>query len=246
MTILLVGAGKMGSHFLDNWLAVDVAVIEPHPTPELLARSVRMNPQPEEMAAVVLAVMPQTAPEALPAVVPFIGPETVIVSVMAGCTLAYLESVLPGVALVRAMPSLAGISVAIANARVTEAQRSRAHTLLGAIGGVEWVADETLMDAVTALSGSGPAYVYLLVEAMTEAGAVAGLPPELAAKLARATVAGAGELLRQSPESPATLRQNLTSPGGTTAAALDVLQELRPLMRRAIVAATDRSRALTN
>jgi len=140
-----------------------------------------------------------------------------------------------------------GITVAAPNAKVSQRQRTLAHALLAATGLVEWVTDEGLMDAVTAVSGSGPAYVFLLAEALTAAGAVAGLPPELAAKLARATVSGSGELLDRSPLDPATLRQNVTSPGGTTAAALDVLTAadgMTGLMSRAVLAATRRSHEL--
>ena len=262
-TIILVGAGKMGSAMLDGWLALglsprNVAVLEPQPTPEvaaLAARGLRLNPSADalrDVAAVVVAVKPQVAPEITPALAPFVGAATVVVSIMAGRTLAFLADALPGAALVRAMPNTPaaigrGITVAVGNARVSDAQRTLVDTLLSAVGAVEWVADEALMDAVTALSGSGPAYVFLLAETMAQAGAAAGLPPALAATLARTTVAGAGELLHRSPLDAATLRQNVTSPGGTTAAALDVLMAkdgLAPLMRRAIAAATARSREL--
>ena len=140
-----------------------------------------------------------------------------------------------------------GITVAVPNARVTPAQRELAHRLLAATGAVEWIDDEALMDAVTAVSGSGPAYIFLLAESLARAGEKAGLPAALAANLARATVAGAGELLHRSPLDPAALRHNVTSPGGTTAAALEVLMSadgLDPLMERAIAAATRRSREL--
>jgi pyrroline-5-carboxylate reductase len=140
-----------------------------------------------------------------------------------------------------------GITVAVPNARVSGAQRDLAHRLLAATGKVEWIADEKLMDAVTAVSGSGPAYVFLLAESLTRAGIAAGLPPDLAATLARETVAGSGELLHLSPLDPATLRQNVTSPGGTTAAALEVLMAadgLDPLLAKAIAAAAKRSRDL--
>jgi pyrroline-5-carboxylate reductase len=262
-TIVLVGAGKMGSAMLDGWLALglspgNVAVLEPQPTPEvaaLAARGLRLNPSADavrDVAAVVVAVKPQVAPEITPALVPFVGAATVVVSIMAGRTLAFLAGALPGAALVRAMPNTPaaigrGITVAVGNARVSDAQRALVDALLSAVGAVEWVADEALMDAVTALSGSGPAYVFLLAETMAQTGAAAGLPPALAATLARATVAGAGELLHRSSLDAATLRQNVTSPGGTTAAALDVLMAkdgLAPLMRRAIAAATARSREL--
>jgi pyrroline-5-carboxylate reductase len=171
---------------------------------------------------------------------------------MAGRTLQFLARSLPGAAIVRAMPNTPaaigrGMTVAVANARVSAAQRALVDALLSAVGGVEWITDEALMDAVTALSGSGPAYVFLLAEAMARAGTAAGLPAALAATLARATVAGAGELLHRSPLDAATLRQNVTSPGGTTAAALEVLMAaggLERLMTAAIAAATKRSRDL--
>jgi pyrroline-5-carboxylate reductase len=262
-SILLVGAGKMGSALLQGWLsrgldAAKVVVVEPQPSPEvaaLAARGLRLNapaPAAGEIAAAVIAVKPQTAPEAIPAIAPLLGASTVVVSIMAGRTLGFLERGLPGIALVRAMPNTPaaigrGITVAVANARVSNSQRELVDALLSAVGAVEWAADESLMDAVTALSGSGPAYVFLLAEAMAQAGAAAGLPAALAGTLARATVAGAGELLHRSTLEPTTLRQNVTSPGGTTAAALEVLMAkdgLAPLMTRAIAAATRRSREL--
>jgi pyrroline-5-carboxylate reductase len=262
-TLVLVGAGKMGGAMLEGWLALGlaadkIAVLEPQPTSDIAAlagRGLRLNPAPRdigEAAAIVVAVKPQTAPEAMPALAPFVGGSTVTVSIMAGRTLRFLEGALPRAALVRAMPNTPaaigrGITVAVANARVSPPQRELVHALLSAVGAVEWVEDEALMDAVTAVSGSGPAYVFLLAEAMARAGAAAGLPPALAATLARATVAGSGELLQRSPLDAASLRQNVTSPGGTTAAALDVLMGkdgLEPLMTGAIAAATKRSREL--
>ena len=172
---------------------------------------------------------------------------------MAGKTLASIARGLPAqAAIIRTMPNTPaaigrGITVAVGNARVKPAQRTLADRLLAAIGAVEWVDDERLLDAVTAVSGSGPAYVFLLAEALARAGSAAGLPADLAARLARATVAGSGELLNRSPLAAETLRQNVTSPGGTTAAALDVLMGadgLAPLMARAVAAATRRSREL--
>jgi pyrroline-5-carboxylate reductase len=262
-TILLAGAGKMGSAMLEGWLALglspeNVAVIEPQPSRDILAlseRGLRLNPARDaagDVAAVVIAVKPQVADEALPALVTFVGGTTVVVSIMAGRTLQFLADSLPRAALVRAMPNTPaaigrGITVAVANARVSDEQRALVDALLSAVGVVEWIADEALMDAVTALSGSGPAYVFLLAETMAHAGTAAGLPAALAATLARATVAGAGELLNRSPLDPATLRQNVTSPGGTTAAALDALMAedgLERLMSEAIAAATKRSRDL--
>jgi pyrroline-5-carboxylate reductase len=262
-TILLAGAGKMGSAMLEGWLALglspeNVAVIEPQPSRDILAlseRGLRLNPARDaagDVAAVVIAVKPQVADEALPALVTFVGGTTVVVSIMAGRTLQFLADSLPRAALVRTMPNTPaaigrGITVAVANARVSGDQRALVDALLSAVGVVEWIADEALMDAVTALSGSGPAYVFLLAETMARAGTAAGLPAALAATLARATVAGTGELLHRSPLDPATLRQNVTSPGGTTAAALEVLMGeggLERLMSKAIAAATKRSRDL--
>jgi pyrroline-5-carboxylate reductase len=263
-TIVLVGAGKMGSAMLDGWLALGlapsrVAVIEPQPSAEISAlagRGLQLNPDPRAVsdpAVILIAVKPQSAAEVVPAMAPLVGPSTVVVSIMAGTRLASLERGLPaGSAVVRTMPNTPaaigrGITVAVANARVSPAQRDLAHRLLAAIGTVEWVEDEGLLDAVTAVSGSGPAYVFLLAEALAQAGAAAGLPADLAARLARATVAGSGELLHRSSLDPATLRRNVTSPGGTTEAALAVLMGkdgLAPVMRQAVDAATRRSREL--
>jgi pyrroline-5-carboxylate reductase len=203
--------------------------------------------------AVVIAVKPQSAPEAVPPLAAFIGKDTLALSIMAGRTIRYLAASLPaGTAIVRAMPNTPaaigrGITVAVATANVSARQRRQASDLLAAIGKVEWTGDEALMDAVTALSGSGPAYVFLLAEAMANAGIAAGLPPALSTRLARETVAGSGELLHRSQVDAATLRENVTSPGGTTAAALDVLMGpggLEELMTKAIAAATRRSRDL--
>jgi pyrroline-5-carboxylate reductase len=261
--LVLVGAGKMGSALLEGWLRFGldpkhVAVLEPQPSPQistLESRGLRLNPQLRaltDVAAVVVAVKPQTAAEAIPQLKPMIGASTVVVSIMAGRTLQFIAGALNApCALVRAMPNTPaaigrGITVAVPR-DVNSAQRELAYRLLSATGTVEWTDDETLMDAVTAVSGSGPAYVFLLAEALAEAGVAAGLPPSLAEKLARETVAGSGELLHRSALDAAVLRQNVTSPGGTTAAALDVLMDkdgLAQLMRNAVAAATRRSREL--
>jgi pyrroline-5-carboxylate reductase len=263
-TILLVGAGKMGGALLEGWLALgldpkNAAVLEPQPARELTAlagRGLRLNPAASaigEASAIIVAVKPQTAPEVVPALASYVGAGTVVVSIMAGQTLGFLEQALSQrAALVRAMPNTPaaigrGITVAVPNVRVSARQRELVHALLSATGAVEWIADEALMDAVTAVSGSGPAYVFLLVEALARAGAAAGLPADLAGRLARATVAGSGELLQRSALDPASLRQNVTSPGGTTAAALEVLMGphgLAELMARAVAAASERSRRL--
>jgi len=262
-TLVLVGAGKMGGAMLQGWhrlgLSFDnVVALEPEPSPEIItlgARGLRINPSLDTISAtaIVLAIKPQVAPDALRPLAPMIAQDTVIVSIMAGRTLAFLEKQLPaGAAVVRAMPNTPaaigrGITVAVPNARIGAEQRTLADKLLRATGAVEWIAHETLMDAVTAVSGSGPAYVFLLAESLARAGTAAGLPADLAARLARATVAGSGELMARSPLDPATLRKNVTSPGGTTAAALDVLMAkdgLDPVMEKAIAAATRRSREL--
>jgi pyrroline-5-carboxylate reductase len=174
-----------------------------------------------------------------------------VVSIMAGTPIAALEAIVGG-SVVRAMPNTPaaigrGITVAVAAKKVSAAQREIADALLRATGSVEWVDKESLMDAVTAVSGSGPAYVFLLAEELARAGVAAGLPAKLATKLARETVAGSGELLHRSELATATLRQNVTSPGGTTAAALEVLMGkdgMQQLMARAVAAATRRSKEL--
>ena len=260
--LVLVGAGKMGGAMLDGWLArklppKKIIVLEPQPSKAIKAlakRGVRINPKGDvgDVAALVIAVKPQTAPDALPLLAALIDAKTVVVSIMAGRTIGFLEQHLPNATVVRAMPNTPaaigrGITVAVGNRRVTAKARKLAHSLLAATGSVEWVDDEALMNAVTAVSGSGPAYVFLLAEAMAQAGTAAGLPAALAEKLARETVAGSGELLHRSPEPAATLRQNVTSPGGTTAAALEVLMGndgVTPLMTRAVAAATKRGKDL--
>jgi pyrroline-5-carboxylate reductase len=261
-TIALAGAGKMGGAMLTGWLAQGldpkhVVVIEPHPASEisaLTAQGIRLNPQAKdagEVDTLVVAVKPQSFREAGAALKAFTGSSTLVVSIMAGTPIALLEAVVGG-SVVRAMPNTPaaigrGITVAVAARKVSAAQRAIADALLRATGSVEWVEKENLMDAVTAVSGSGPAYVFLLAEELARAGVAAGLPAELAAKLARETVAGSGELLHRSELSPATLRQNVTSPGGTTAAALEVLMGsdgMGKLMTRAVAAATQRSKDL--
>jgi pyrroline-5-carboxylate reductase len=258
-TIALAGAGKMGGAMLAGWLAggLDanrVVVVEPFPADDikaLAARGVRLNPKDAGTAdTLVVAVKPQMFREAGPVLKKLVGPNTLVVSIMAGTTIAALEEVCGGM-VVRAMPNTPaaigrGITVAVAK-NVSAAQRATADALLRATGSVEWVDDEALMDAVTAVSGSGPAYVFLLAEELARAGVEAGLPADLATKLARETVAGSGELLHRSEQDSATLRQNVTSPGGTTAAALEVLMGkdgMQPLMIRAIAAATKRSKEL--
>jgi pyrroline-5-carboxylate reductase len=259
--LLLVGAGKMGSAMLDGWLGrglhpKKLMVIEPQPgktVKALTRRGLKLNPKGTASSVIVIAVKPQSAPQAVPPLGAYVGKSTLVLSIMAGRTIDFLErSLPPGTAIVRAMPNTPAaigrsITVACPNAKVSARQRKQATDLLAAIGRVEWATDEGLMDAVTALSGSGPAYIFLLAEAMTKAGIAAGLPAELAATLARETVAGSGELLHRSNLDAATLRQNVTSPGGTTAAALEVLMGpggFNELLIRAIAAATRRGREL--
>ena len=261
--LILVGAGKMGGALLEGWLRCGldtkrVAVLEPQPAPQIASLTndgVRLNPEARTLAdaaAIVIAVKPQIAAEALPPLAPMVGAATVVVSIMAGRTIDFIAGALnKPCAVVRAMPNTPaaigrGITVAVARG-ANAAQRGLADRLLAATGSVEWTEAEALMDAVTAVSGSGPAYVFLLAEALAAAGIEAGLPAALAARLARETVAGSGELLHRSELDAATLRQNVTSPGGTTAAALDVLMGrdgLTALMTKAVAAATKRSRRL--
>jgi pyrroline-5-carboxylate reductase len=260
--IVLAGAGKMGGAMLTGWLArglepKQVAVIEPHPSAEisaLAAQGIRLNPPAKSVgnaATLVVALKPQTFRDAGPGLKPLVGSSTLVVSIMAGTTIASIAQVCGG-SVVRAMPNTPaaigrGITVAVAANNVSAAQRGVADALLRATGSVEWVDDEGLMDAVTAVSGSGPAYVFLLAEELARAGVEAGLPEALATKLARETVAGSGELLFCSDLASATLRQNVTSPGGTTAAALDVLMGeggMQSLLTRAVAAATRRSKEL--
>jgi pyrroline-5-carboxylate reductase len=202
---------------------------------------------------IVVAVKPQIIAGVLPELRRMMGPATVVLSIAAGATLAGLEAGLGPGAIVRSIPNTPaqvgrGATAAIANLRVDAAGKALVTTLLEAVGVVAWVEDEALIDAATAVSGSGPAYVFLLAECLTEAAVAEGLPRELAGRLARATVTGAGELLRQSELPPSELRKNVTSPNGTTAAALAILMSedgLAPLMRKAVAAARRRSRELS-
>jgi len=253
----------MGGALLEGWLRLGldpgkVTVLDPEPSPHIAAlasRGVRLNPNVATLggaSVVVIALKPQAAVAALAALAPNVSASTLVISIMAGRTLQFLSAAFPHArAMVRAMPNTPaaigrGITVAVAR-HTSAAQRELAHRLLAATGAVEWIEDESLMDAVTAVSGSGPAYVFLLAEALAKAGSAVGLPQALAEKLARETVAGSGELLRQSRLDAATLRENVTSPGGTTSAALAVLMGqhgLGALMIEAIAAATGRSREL--
>jgi pyrroline-5-carboxylate reductase len=259
--MVLLGCGKMGSALLAGWLARGVApaevwVIEPHPSDWLRGQGVHLDAGlPEAPAVALIAVKPQMMGAALPALVA-LGAGTLFVSIAAGTTLAALDAALGGGRrIVRAMPNTPaavgrGITAIVGNAAAGAADLDLAEGLLAAVGAVVRLPDEGLMDAVTAVSGSGPAYVFHLIEALAAAGVAEGLPGDLAMQLARATVCGSGELARQSAESAAQLRVNVTSPGGTTAAALAVLMDedagLPPLMRRAVAAAAARGRELGN
>jgi pyrroline-5-carboxylate reductase len=261
--IVLVGCGKMGGAMLRGWLdrgiaPGEVTVVEAPEAADAVrgAFGVTVATDPPTEAKpdiVVFAVKPQGLPDIAPSYAPLVRPGTVFLSIAAGRTVSFFESLLgAGAAVVRTMPNTPaavgrGITAAYANPRVRDDQRALSQTLLEAVGEVVWVDDESLLDAVTAVSGSGPAYVFLLIECLAAAGVRAGLPEDTAMRLARATVTGSGELARLSEETAETLRRNVTSPGGTTEAALKVLMAddgLQRLMDRAVAAATARSKEL--
>lgn len=255
--LVLIGCGRMGGALLDGWLKNGLAhgavhVVDPNPRPELASLGVSVNGDlPGGPAVLVIAVKPQMMADVLPRL--SVGADTLVVSVAAGVTIAAYEAAFPASAIVRTMPNTPaaigqGITAIIGNARAGETELQLAETLMSAVGRVVRLEDEGQMDAVTALSGSGPAYVFHMIEAMAAAGAAEGLSPALALALARATVAGAGALAVHEDEDPAKLRENVTSPGGTTAAGLGELMDadsgLPPLMRRTIAAAAARGREL--
>jgi pyrroline-5-carboxylate reductase len=265
--LVLVGAGKMGGALLAGWLREgldpnSIFIRDPSPpreVGELIARheiatgaAIEPDAQP---SVILLAVKPQLIDEVLPDLASMLGKETVLLSIAAGRTLANLASLLhKRVSIVRAMPNTpaaigSGMTVACANDAVSRDQALCCTMLLEAVGEVIWIDDENLMDAVTAVSGSGPAYVFLFAECLAEAGIEAGLEPDLAMRLARATISGAGELLHLSSESPSKLRENVTSAKGVTAEALAVLMGkggLKDLIARAVEAAAKRSRDLSS
>ncbi|MGH6718578.1 MAG: pyrroline-5-carboxylate reductase [Alphaproteobacteria bacterium] len=267
--IVLVGCGKMGGALLAGWIVEGVVadrlrVVEPVVALAEAARrdhGVVVVAEPDAIEpgldpeVVVFAVKPQIVPTALPPYRRFARAGTLFLTIAAGKTIAGFERVLGGgMAIARAMPNTPaaigrGISAVVANRNVTAAQRALCQDLLGAVGEVVWLDDEGLLDAVTAVSGGAPAYVALLVEVLARAGARAGLPGDVALRLARAAVAGSGELIHRSPDPVETLRKNVTSPGGTTQQALAVLMAddgLQPLFDRAIAAATRRGRELAD
>lgn len=266
--LLLIGCGKMGGAMLAGWLAGSEAaggvhVVEPHAASlgDLAGRkgvtvhaSAATVPDGLAPGTVVLAVKPQSMDEALVPLKRFVAPGTCFLSIAAGKTIGYFEKHLGGsAAIVRAMPNTPaavgrGITAYVANANVSADQKAKAHRLLEAVGEALEAEAEDWIDAVTALSGGGPAYVFLLIESLAAAGVKAGLPEDFAMRLARATVSGSGELARQSSEPASQLRINVTSPGGTTAEALKVLMDpatgIQPIFDKAIAAATARSKEL--
>jgi pyrroline-5-carboxylate reductase len=265
--ISLIGFGNMGQALVRGWLERGLApeslrVVDPSAAALDVARALGIAGAAEIGAAalrehrpnvVVLAVKPAQLDAALRDAQPVLGAEPLFVSIVAGKPIASISAVLADAAIVRAMPNTPaaigrGMTVMIASERVAAEQRALADELLRAVGETAWVDDERLMDAVTAVSGSGPAYVFLLIESLTRAGIALGLAPPLAEKLATVTVAGAGAYARESDADAAELRRRVTSPGGTTEAALRVLtseQGLGALLERAVRAAADRSRELS-
>ena len=264
--LCLVGAGNMGGAMLGGWLEAGhppeaIQVIDPSPPAPMAAMletfGVQRFDDPGGVTppdVIIVAVKPQLMDKVLPGLAPIVSDQNVVLSVAAGTTISQLSKSWSAVSprVVRAMPNTPaqvsrGITVCVGNERVSAQQKTIISELLTAIGLVEWVDDEALIDAVTGVSGSGPAYVFHLAEALAEAGVKAGLPIDLATKLANATVSGAGELMRQSALSASTLRENVTSPNGTTAAALEVLMGeggFPQLLEKAVAAATARSREL--
>jgi len=265
--LLLVGAGNLGGALLRGWLASGmepgrIVVQDPGP-PDHITELMKThnvscvksagNSADADFSVVVLSVKPQIMDAVVPGVRPYVRPSTVFLSVAAGKTTGYFEAGLgEDLNIVRTIPNTPaavgrGITAAFANSNVTPKQKRHCDHLLGAIGEVVWVEDEDLIDVATGVSGSGPAYVFYLAECLAQAGVSAGLPEGIALKLARATVSGAGELMHQSPLDPAKLRENVTSPNGTTAAALEILRDsgdMAELMTRAVAAAANRSREL--
>ncbi|AVO36698.1 pyrroline-5-carboxylate reductase [Pukyongiella litopenaei] len=259
--LVLLGCGKMGSAMLAGWLegglpAASVWVIDPAPSDWLRAQGVHLNADlPARPAIVLVAVKPQMMGAALPAIRALGSGDTLFVSVAAGTTIATFEQVLGAdTPVIRAMPNTPaaigrGITALIGNACADAADMDLAETLLSAVGQTVRLDSESQMDAVTGVSGSGPAYVFHLIETLAAAGAAQGLDPDLAMRLAKATVAGAGALAEAADEDPARLRVNVTSPNGTTQAALEVLMDDKTgfpsLLNRAVAAATRRSEELS-
>lgn len=264
-TVLLIGCGNMGFAMLKGWRVADPSltawVVEPADALRSRAAEVGANavagpgelPQGLQPDLIFLAVKPQVMGDVVPVYASFAGGPATFVSVAAGTTINTLADMLPGpTPIIRCMPNTpsaigAGMMVCCANAMTEQPAKDAATRLLAASGLVDWIDDEALMDAVTALSGSGPAYVFHMIECMAAAGADLGLPSDLAARMAMQTVMGAGQLAAQASDPPGTLREQVTSPGGTTAAALGVLMgdhRLQTLMTEALTAARDRGAEL--
>ncbi len=259
--LVLLGCGKMGSAMLAGWLERGLSpeavwVMDPNPSDWLKGTGVHINAAaPEAPAIVLVAVKPQVMGAALPTAKSFGGGATLFVSVAAGTSIATYEAMLgAGTPVVRAMPNTPaavgrGITALIGNAAASEAHLALAEALLRAVGQTVRLESEAQMDAVTGVSGSGPAYVFHLIETLAAAGVAQGLPEALAMQLAKATVAGAGALAEAAAEDPAQLRVNVTSPNGTTQAALEVLMDAESgfpaLLNRAVAAATRRSEELS-
>ncbi len=255
--VVMLGCGKMGSALLGGWLRgglppAAVHVIEPAPGDWLRSTGVGLGGAlPTAPAVALVAVKPQLMAEALPVLAPLGGGPTLVVSIAAGVPLSAFEAALgPGTPVVRAMPNLPaavgrGVTAIVGNAAAGADGLALAGELLAAVGDVVRLEGEAQMDAVTAVSGSGPGYLFHVVEALAQAGEGEGLAPDLAMALARATVAGAGAMLDADPRTAGELRESVTSHKGTTAAGLDVLMaELPDLMRRTVAAAAARSREL--
>ena len=264
--ILLVGAGKMGMAMLNGWRSAGFTsdrfmVKEPNPSEALIVDIAAINPSDETLHEsppdiVVLAVKPQFAKDVLPSLVPVLSPNTLVVSLLAGLSISDLSDLLAAhPAIVRTMPNTPaalglGMTALIASKGVSEQQTEDATHLMQAVGETVWLNDEKQMDAVTAISGSGPAYVFHMAEALTGAGVSLGLAEPLAAKLAIQTIIGASGMMAQDGAEPAQLRRDVTSPAGTTEAALDILMAeqvgLGSLMRQTTQAAAQRSRDLSS
>ena len=258
--LVLLGCGKMGSAMLQGWLdqglpKTSVWVLDPYPSDWLKATGVHINTDlPDRPAVVLVAVKPQMMGDALPTLAAKGNGDTLFVSVAAGTPIAQFEAALGDkTPIVRAMPNTPaavgkGITAIIGNAHVSAEALDMAETLLAAVGQVVRLDNEEQIDAVTGVSGSGPAYVFHMIETMAAAGEAQGLSPELSLQLAKATVAGAGVLAEEADDNPSQLRVNVTSPNGTTQAALEVLMDqdngFPALLKRAVSAAVERSKEL--
>lgn len=261
---LLVGAGKMGGALLSGWVADgtdpdSILVVDPQPSEDMKSfldshgiRHAAAAPEGIDAGVILIAVKPQMMDAVLPGLSDAAKPDTLVLSVAAGTPVSRFEAAFGPVPVARCMPNTPamvqrGITAVYGNDRVSDAHRAEITRLLSAVGKVVWLDTEDQIDLVTGVSGSGPAYVFYLAEALREAGRQVGLPDEIAHELAVATVSGAGELMHQSGDDPSVLRQNVTSPNGTTAAALDVLMHsegLQPVMTAAVIAAVKRAREL--